>query len=327
MTTRFVGSAAAQEAISLIRAATQCYITAHITPDGDAIGSALGLYWALAGLGKTVRVACADPAPDTFDFLPGVDVIRRQKPAAGELLLLLDSSDLGRLGALYDKPLYRDRPVVNIDHHVTNVCFGTVNWIEPSAASTAEIISELVVALGAPLDVRIATCLLTGMTTDTLGFRTSSTTPALMETAAQLMRAGAPLCQIIEQTFNTRDLSDLRLQGHVLAAMQVEDGLIWSDCTLQMRRESGSTENGSGGLANTLLSVRGAKVAVMFIEKEREKVEISFRARPGYDISGVAFSFGGGGHPQAAGCTLTASMADAHAQVLSRMRATLQPSR
>lgn len=324
---RFTGNAAAQEAIGLIRAATHCYITAHIMPDGDAVGSALGLYWALAGLGKTVRVACADPVPNSLDFLPGVELIRRQKPAEGELLLLLDASDVERLGALYDEPMYRNRAVVNIDHHVTNVRFGTVNWIEPTAASTAEIVYDLVTALGAPLDLRVATCLLTGMTTDTLGFRTSSTTPELMDTVSTLMRAGAPLSQIIERTFNTRELPDLRLQGHVLAVMQVEDGLIWSDCTLQMRRASGSTENGSSGLANTLLSVRGAKVAVMFIEKEHAKVEVSFRARPGFDVSGVAFGLGGGGHPQAAGATLTASIEDAHEMVLSRVRETLRQAR
>jgi phosphoesterase RecJ-like protein len=324
---RFTDNAAAQETLSLIRAATHCYITAHVVPDGDAVGSALGLYWALVQMGKSVRVACADPVPATFDFLPGVELIRRQKPADGELLLLLDASDTERLGALYDEPLYRNRAVVNIDHHVTNVRFGTVNWVEPRAASTAEIVYDLVTALGAPLDVRVATCLLTGMTTDTLGFRTASTTPELMDTVGTLMRAGAPLGQIIERTFNTRELSDLRLQGQVLAAMQVEDGLIWSDCTLQMRRMSGSSENGSSGLANTLLSVRGAKVAVMFIEKEHAKVEISLRARPGYDISGVAFGLGGGGHPQAAGCTLTASIEDAHEMVLSRVRETLRQAR
>ncbi|MBI5877816.1 MAG: bifunctional oligoribonuclease/PAP phosphatase NrnA [Chloroflexi bacterium] len=327
MTTRFVDNITAREALDLIRNAGRCYISAHVAPDGDALGSALGLYWALTQMGKTVRVACADPVPEMFDYLPGAHIVRRQKPDADELLLLLDSSDLQRLGSLYDETLFRDRPIVNIDHHVTNVRFGTVNWVEPAAASTAEIITELVRALDAPLDPRVATCLLTGMATDTLGFRTSSTSPALMETAAELMRAGAPLSEIIERSFNTRDLSDLRLQGHVLAAMQVEDGVIWSDCTLQMRRESGSTENGSGGLANMLLSVRGAKVAVMFIEKDREKVEISLRARPGHNISGVAFNLGGGGHPQAAGATLSLSMADAHHKVLPLVRAALDPLR
>jgi len=325
MNTRFIDHPAALEAVQLIRDAQRCYITAHVTPDGDALGSALGLYWALVEMGKDVRVACADPAPDMFDFLPGIEQVGRQKPAADELLLLLDASDLLRLGSLYDAALYKDRPIVNIDHHVTNVRFGTVNWVEPGAASTAEIITELVGALGVPFDTRVATCLLTGMTTDTLGFRTSSTSPALMETAAALMRAGASLSEIIERSFNTRELSDLRLQGQVLAALQVEDGLIWSDCTLQMRREAGSTENGSSGLANLLLSVRGAKAAVMFIEKEHGKVELSFRARPGQNISGVAFGLGGGGHPQAAGCTLALSMAEAHEKALPLVRAALLP--
>src|SRR5262249_19071421 len=137
-------------------------------------------------LGKTVRIACADPVPDVFRFLPGYDLIKAQKPTADELLVILDSSDLQRLGSIYDADLYANRMVINIYHHVTNVRFGTLNWIEPTAASTAEIIHELLIATGAPLDPAIATCLLTGIVTDTLAFRTAGTTADLMEAAAQL---------------------------------------------------------------------------------------------------------------------------------------------
>ncbi len=321
--TRFIASQAAREAIHFIQAAPKVYLTVHIVPDGDSVGSALGLYWGLLQLSKQVRVACADPLPDSFVFLPGSDIIKAHKPASDELIVILDSSDLQRLGSIYELERYQNRPLINIDHHVTNVRFGSVNWIEPKAASTAEIIVDLLSALGVALNADMATCLLTGIATDTLTFRTSSTTPELMETAAQLMRAGAPLSAIIEKTFNTRELSDLQLQGAIVANMHVENGLIWSDNTRQMRREAGAHESGGSGTGTLLLSAKSARISVIFIERDKHKVEVSFRTRPGYDISSIAFSLGGGGHPQAAGCTLNVSLDEAHQMVLPAVRALL----
>ena len=321
---RFLTSPAAGEAIAAIAAAPRLYVTAHITPDGDTVGSALGLYWALTGLGKHVRVACADPVPDIYQFLPGSELIRALKPQADELLVIPDSSDLSRLGALYDSTLFANRTLINIDHHVTNVRFGSINWIEPRAASTAEIMVEMCDGLNAPIDERIATCLLTGIATDTLVFRTSSTTPELLEVAARLVRTGAPLTRIVEETFNTRNASDLSLQGKILANMLCEDGLVWADNTVAMRREAGASENGSSGIGTLLLSTRGARVSVVFIEKGENVVEVSFRSRPGCDISRIAFGFGGGGHPQAAGCTLQDTLSGAHERVLPAVRELLK---
>jgi phosphoesterase RecJ-like protein len=320
MTYRFTASPSAREAIRFIQAAQKIYITAHVKPDGDAIGSALGFYWALTQLGKQARVMCPDPIPDSFGFLPGCEVFKSRKPEADELICVLDSSDLGRIEGLYDERLFQNRPVLNIDHHVTNVQFGTVNWIEPKAASTAEIIYELSLALGAQLEPNSATCLLTGIATDTLAFRVSGTTPELMEVAAQLMRAGASLPTIIEYTFNTRELTDLRLQGKLLASMQVEDGLVWADNTLQIRKDAGARENGGGGMGTTLLSGKTSKISVIFIERAPNEVEVSFRSRVGYDVAQIAAQLGGGGHPQASGCTLNCPLEEAHRRVLPAVR-------
>jgi phosphoesterase RecJ-like protein len=327
MISRFTASPSAREAIRFIQAASKVYITAHVKPDGDAIGSALGLYWALTQLGKIAHVACPDPIPDSFNFLPGYELFKSRKPEPDELICVLDSSDLGRLEGIHDERLFRHRPVLNIDHHVTNVRFGTVNWIEPRAASTAEIIYELSLTLGARLEPAIATCLLTGIATDTLAFRVSSTTPELMEVSAQLMRAGASLSTIIEYTFNTKELSDLRLQGKLLASMQVEDGLVWADNTLQIRKEAGARENGGSGMGTTLLSGKTTKISVIFIEREAEKIEVSFRSRVGYDVAQIAAQLGGGGHPQASGCTLNCTLEEAHQRVLPAVRALARISR
>ncbi|MBI1802574.1 MAG: bifunctional oligoribonuclease/PAP phosphatase NrnA [Chloroflexi bacterium] len=320
---RFLASPVALQVIDAILTAPKLYLTSHIAPDGDTMGSTLGLYWGLQQIGKQTRIACADPVPASFRFLPGHELFKAQLPEPDELIVIPDASDLQRLGSIYDAALYANRPLINIDHHVTNVSFGTLNWIEPAAASTAEIITELLDALGVQIDETIAACLLTGIATDTLGFRTNSTTADLMETAARLMRAGASLPRIIEKTFNTRDLADLKMQGQVLAAMRTEDGLIWSDNTVQMRRAAGASESGGAGMGNTLLSVQGVRVSVVFIEKNNRQVEVSFRARAGYDVSQLAFRLGGGGHPQAAGCLLSASLEQAHELVLPLTRALL----
>lgn len=323
-TPRFTSSATAVEAIELIGRARKVFVTAHIAPDGDTIGSALGLYWALTQLDKEVRVSCADPVPESFRFLPGAELFHAVLPDSDELLVVPDSSDPQRLGAVYVPELFRGRPVVNVDHHVTNIRFGSINWIETKAASTAEIVFELVLALGAKLDQNIAVCLLTGIVTDTLVFRTSNTTAGSLDCAAQLMRAGALLTPIVEQTFNTRELPDLKLQGLILAGLVVEDGLIWADNSMQVRRQAAAVDNHGSGIGTLLLSARTALVSVLFIERDKNTIEVSFRARPGVDISKVAFGLGGGGHAQAAGCTINATLAEAHERVLPALRALLQ---
>src|SRR5438105_3763782 len=164
-TPRFTTSATATETVLLIGRARKLFVTAHIAPDGDTIGSALGLYWALTHLGKTVRLACAEPVPESFNFLPGAGLFHALVPEPDELVVVPDSSDPQRLGNVYVPEVYRGRPIINIDHHVTNIRFGTINWIETTAASTAEIVYELVQALGAKLDRNVAVCLLTGIVT------------------------------------------------------------------------------------------------------------------------------------------------------------------
>lgn len=322
-TPRFTSSAPATETVALIGRAPKLFVTAHIAPDGDTVGSALGLYWALTPLGKIVRLACAEPVPDSFNFLPGAGLFHPGVPEPDELIVVPDSSDPQRLGNVYVPEVYHGRTVINIDHHITNIRYGSVNWIETTAASTAEIIFELVLALGATVDRNVALCLLTGIVTDTLVFRTSNTTAASLETAAQLMHAGALLTPIVEQTFNTRELSDLRLQGLILAGLVVEDGLVWADNSIQVRRQAGAGDNHGSGIGTLLLSARNALISVLFVERGKNSVEVSFRARPGVNISGVALALGGGGHAQAAGATINATLAEAHERVLPALRALL----
>jgi phosphoesterase RecJ-like protein len=265
-----------------------------------------------------VSLVCADSVPTSYRFLPGAASIAKDASAGGwDAVVALDASDTQRLGSPFRPTEYGDAPVINLDHHVTNLYFGQLNYVDTTAAATAQIIVELADALGRPLMPEAATCLLTGLVTDTLGFRTGNVTPTVMATALRLMQAGANLAEITEHTLNYKPLGIIRLWGPALAEMQLDRHVLWTRITREMRARVGAPENGDNGLVSLLLSASEANVAAVFSEKSDGQVEVSLRARPGYDVAGVALHLGGGGHPQAAGCTLPGPIAAAEERVLS----------
>lgn len=318
-----------QTTAQLIRKAQDILAICHVMPDGDAIGSLLGLGWALHKLGKEHTLACADPVPDPFVYLPGSEAIVTHPEGNYDLVISLDCSDLKRLGSAYDQDSLRGVPVINIDHHVTNVGFGSVNWVDPNSASTAQMVLVLIERLEVALDSTMATCLLNGIVTDTRGFRTSNTTPAVMEAATRLMTAGASLSEITERVFNRRPLALIRLWGRALSAAQLDGRIIWTEISQAMKHECGLSNDSDDGLVSFLTSANEADVGVVFTEKDDGTIDVSMRSIPGIDISNVAMRLGGGGHPQAAGCELSSSLAEARGMVLAELRRTLrkQPAR
>jgi phosphoesterase RecJ-like protein len=302
----------------LIQGAARILVICHIMPDGDAIGSLLGVGWALRKLGKKCTLACADPVPEKFKFLPGHEEIRNERAGDEELIITLDASDTERLGTLYDADLFGRAPVINIDHHITNIKFGQINWVEQTA-STAELGLELTEGLEIPLDANIATCLLTGLVTDTRCFRTPNTTQAVLGHAITLMDAGASLAEISEKAFGQNNLSRLCIWGKALANATVRDGLIWAQLSLEDFRSCGASWQDTEDLVSFLLSTRGMNASLLLQEREPGKVEASLRAVRGVNVSGVALGLGGGGHPQAAGCTVTGTMEQVEAQVLAAL--------
>ncbi len=308
----------------LILKAQRILVVTHISPDGDAIGSLLGLGWALRALSKPAVLVCADPVPPPFYFLPGYQEIVQEPTGLFDLVIGLDASDPFRLGEPWQQVDELDVPVIIIDHHVTNLYFGTVNWVDTTAAATAEMIVSLVEALGVPLNANIAQCLLCGVVTDTRGFRTSNTTPRTMAVATRLMEAGADLNQITEQTLNRKPIAVLRLWGMALPRMQMRGRILWTTVTREMREEAGVNENGDGGLVNVLISANEADVAVVLTERGEHEIEVGLRAKPGFDVSQVALALGGGGHPQAAGCTISGSLEEAQERVLTALEESLR---
>lgn len=294
-------------------------IISHIMPDGDTLGSALGLAWALRARGIEARLSCADAVPSEFWFLPGIADYASRPLTDEQAVLIVDSSDLERIGNIYGEAAFARVPVVNIDHHVTNLLFGTINLVE-SKASTAELILDLITFLGIPLDLCIATCLLTGVVTDTRGFRTSSTTPDTLRAAVQLVEAGASLAEITDAVFNHRSLDTLRLWGPALTNVQRRGDIVWAEITQAMLREAGVDISAANGLVNFISSVHEAHVAIVFRELGDGRVDVSMRAVPTLDVSQVALSCGGGGHPQAAGCTVVGALPDVRERIITALQ-------
>lgn len=368
-------------AVELIRRSTGILLICHVSPDGDAIGSLLGLGLALRTLGKTPTLACESSLPAKFSFLPGYEsVVKTLDAYPFNLVIGLDSSDISRLGDIYNDRRLGGIPLINIDHHITNLYFGDVNVVNPVAASTAEMVLTLLDHLGVSIDQEpgssppavprtvpdgtllrgaartsipdsggqdagratvpgwdgeedtvplsaIATCLLTGIVTDTLGFRTSNVTPQVMAAALRLMQAGASLPQVTHHAFHQRPLAELSLLALGLNRLQAENGLAWSEISLADRQACGFEGNSDVGLVGMLARTQEVHIAAVFGEKENNQVEISFRADPGFDVAQLALSLGGGGHPAASGCTIEGPLEAAKARVLPLMRAALEEQR
>jgi len=294
-----------------------------VDPDGDAIGSALALAHALRKMGKKCSLACADPIPGALSFLPRVREFGTPEITNEDLIIAVDVSDPNRFGKAYEHVPSLNIPILNIDHHVTNTLFGTHNVVRTGAAATAEIVFDLLQDWGLPLDSLLATYLLTGIVTDTRSFSTSSTTPRILDIAAQLMRAGASLTEITENVFNRRGLATLRLWGKVLDQTQLDGQLVWSINTLDMQSQCRARSDDGDGVVNLLATAHEAQAAIVFKESGTGQIEISIRSRPGVDISPIAVYFGGGGHPQAAGTALRGKLEQVIPKVLTKAREVL----
>lgn len=316
-------SLAQSESISrLLHQASCMLLVTHVAPDGDAIGSLLGLGWLLRAQGKDIIMACEDPVPDVYTWLPGSSQIVQQSKGSHDLVISLDCSDRRRMGAVgvgNDDRL----PVVNIDHHVTNTQFGTLNWVDPSSVATAQMVLNLADALGWGLTERVATCLLTGLVTDTRCFRTPNVNEAALGAALRLMGSGASLSQVTQRVLEQRPLASVRLWGQAIDRLQLKDGILWTEVTHSMRQRWSLGENGDSGLTNFLSGVGEASIVVVFTERDNGTIDVGMRANPGQDVAQVALRLGGGGHPQAAGCTIKGTLSAAREQVFAELRPSL----
>jgi phosphoesterase RecJ-like protein len=305
----------------LLRAADAPLLVTHVGPDGDAAGSLLGLGWGLRSLNKAPVLACQDPLPHSLDFLPGFeDVTEGPVSAPFDLLVILDCSDPDRIGSVVSLERRTTVPILNIDHHVTNLGFGQVDLVDTEAASTSHILYHLLRHLAIPIDERIATCLLTGLVTDTRGFRTANVTAEVLRIATELVEAGAPLGTITRHGLDRRPLTVLQLWGIGLDRLKLEDGLIWTTLPWDMQLAIDAEGVSATGLSSALVSAEEANASAVLTELADGQVEVGFRAVPGYDVAQVALALGGGGHALAAGCLVPGPLAEAEQRVIGLLK-------
>jgi phosphoesterase RecJ-like protein len=324
-----VESEQAQAVWGMMQQAGCVALLAHEHPDGDAIGSALGLAHVLRAQGKMCWVACADPVPGHLTFLPGVEMVQQTLgDEAFDLVVALDAGELRRYGALYERHrAFLERvPIVNLDHHVTSQGCGRVSMIDVASAATAELLTVLLMQFGVPIPREAAVCLLTGIITDTRIFEFSSTTARTLEAAAHLLRAGAVPAEVIKPVYRMNPLARAKLWGQVLSALQSSaDGrLVWSVLTQEMLRTSGATADLDDGLPSYLIDIHGVRIAVLFKEHASGDLRVSVRTVHPYDAAALAARFGGGGHMRAAGFTFHGTLAQAEAEVLAYALAELE---
>ncbi|MBN1966379.1 MAG: DHH family phosphoesterase, partial [Anaerolineae bacterium] len=250
------------EAAQLLSRATRIVLITHIAPDGDAIGSALGLAWALRQLGKSAWVAVDDGVPSALRFLPGAEDVRRSPgDVSPDLVIAVDCADESRMGKAGEKARAVGVPLINLDHHMTNTLFGDVNLVDGETVAAAEGVYDWLPRLGVQIDAAIATCLLTGIVTDTLCFRTNNVTAAVLGKAQHLMEAGAPLNEITQRTVMRKPYAALRLWAQVMPTVQLQDGIIWAVIDQQAREAVNMADGGDGGLVSLLLSADEANIA------------------------------------------------------------------
>ncbi len=306
------------EVVDLLRSGRRLLLLAHLYPDGDVLGSQLGLGLALRAVGRSVVFACSHAVPDPFHFLPGADEVQQWKEGRGEydVVITLDCPDPSRVGGLLEGCRHPGTRVLNIDHHADNRRYGDVNWIQSGAAATGEMVYDLLEAAGLPLTREVAVNLYTAIVTDTGSFRYSNTTPKTFRVAARLVEAGADPAAVAIQLYETRHLAGLRLLGRILQQVETNhDGTIAWVVIDRSQTESPDLLEAEDFITYPR-SLRTAKVAVLFRELAGE-VKVSLRAKGEVNVARIAARFGGGGHPNAAGTVLKGDLARAKADVLA----------
>jgi phosphoesterase RecJ-like protein len=296
----------------------------HVHPDGDVLGTLFGLGLALGAAGARATFAGPHPVPESLSFLPGADrwQVWKVAPETFDVIVMTDCPNPDRSEGLIQGARGPQSRVLNIDHHPDNRRYGTINWIDPSAAATGEMVFDLVRALGLRLTPAVALNLFAAIHTDTGSFRYSNTTPRTFRIAAELAAAGADPSLVSDRLYQQRAPDSLVQLGEVLRRVRISDDgrVAWLTVPRGVvSRDFLAAED----LVGYPRSVRGVKVAVLFTEDEPGKVKASLRGKGEVPVNAIAHRFGGGGHANAAGCTIPGTLEEAAAAVLQAVRESL----
>jgi phosphoesterase RecJ-like protein len=298
--------------------AEKVLVLSHQRPDGDAIGSLLAMGLPLLAAGKDVQMVLKDGIPDSFRFLTGSELVKTKPVGKFDYIIVVDSSEVERTDTDFND---YDVPDLNIDHHKTNTYFAKVNLVESDAVATAEILAKYLPEFDFRITKPIANALLSGIVTDTIGFRTTNVSPQVLRMVADLMELGGDLADIYYKTIVEQSLASARYWGAGLSKIQMEDGLVWTTLSLNERHSAGYNARDDADLVKILSAVEGAKVAVILTEQDRGYVKISWRLCGSLvtdlDVSEIAQKYGGGGHKAAAGADVKGKLNEVFEQVLA----------
>ncbi len=304
------------QVVELIEKKDRFAITSHVRPDGDGLGSSLGLFWLLKSLNKDVEVIMRDPAPHSYQQLPGAGTIR-VAPRIGEhfdAVFIIECSDLDRPG-LEDLD---QQFAVNIDHHSTTELYGSINWIDSTAAACGEMVYNLCKATGVRVTKEIAECVYTALLTDTGSFHYSNTTERTFKIASELVRTGVRPAKTAEALFGSYQWPKIELLSQVLSTAKRDDTghVAWMWQTLAMQEQTHAAEEDADGFVNYPLAVGEVEATALFKETAPGVYRTSLRSKGDVNVAKIAEQFGGGGHRNAAGCTLKGTSSELEQRVV-----------
>lgn len=292
------------QVVELIEKEEKFAITTHVKPDGDGVGSSLGLCWLLRSLGKSAEVILRDDIPPAYRNLPGADEIRviPRIDTVYDAVFVIECSDVSRPGIIdLDKQF-----TVNIDHHATCEHFGTINWIDATASAVGEMIYNLCKAIGGRITREIAECLYMALVTDTGSFHFPNTTDRTLKVASELIRAGVKPADISEAVYSSYPWSRIELMRQVLNTVRRDPSgrVAWLRQTLDMKENSGAIDGDNNGFVNMPLAAREVVASVYMREVAPNSYRVSLRSKGDINVARIAEKFGGGGHKNASGLSV-----------------------
>jgi phosphoesterase RecJ-like protein len=323
-----------KKVIASIKRNRRFLLTTHTNPEGDALGSTLAFYRLLKKLGKEAVAISDDVIPRGYEFLPDIDKIKRfrscpgkNKNSAGDIkfdcLVALDCSDLARCGQVA-RVNAANKPIINVDHHISNGKFGEINWVEPETSSCSEMVYKLYKAMGVALDRKAALLLYTGILTDTGSFRYSNTRSFTHRAVSELLKYDLDVVRIYKSVYEDIPFVDMQLLFRILPDMRscARGRIIW----FQIGRKILKDKRLSFDLSEHVLSfgraIKDAEVAVLFKENlgVKNEIRVNLRSQGKVDVNKIAKFFGGGGHKTASGITIFGTLLEVRKKVLAKIQ-------
>ena len=316
-----------EAAVSALRECSRIGIIAHIFPDGDALGSCLALGQAMEALGKSVDLYCEQEPPALYRFLSGIH--RFKKPQAPfqpyDLIVAVDCSDIGRMGTA--AAVFHSCPrTLNIDHHGSNPGYAAVNWVDPSRAAAGEMIYDLLQALSIPLSNDMGEALYTALVSDTGSFQYQSTTPRTLRIAAELLELGLSVDDLTTRLFRTLTISRIKLLSKTLMTLETFAGgrAALLTVTQEMLDSAGAEDGDMENLVNYAKDIEGVELGLLLKETAEGTAKVSYRTKEALNAAELAAAFGGGGHPRAAGASMSMDLASARSALLDSINGPLE---